>query len=127
MSHGPVIVLSGPQDPRAHEGIPVQPRRGDLDVPCPTCHGRGQYNVELHPHGRSKREVCADCRGDGWIETTGDATAVSDIVMVDGHPQWVTRYVAIDNSHLSPTAVRHFGDGSAVSSTGEDSSQNRPG
>jgi hypothetical protein len=127
MSHGPVIVLSGPQDPRAHEGIPVQPRRGDLDVPCPTCHGRGQYNVELHPHGRSKREVCADCRGDGWIETTGDATAVSDIVMVDGHPQWVTRYVTIDNSHLSPTAVRHFGDGAAGSPTGEDSSRNRPG
>lgn len=106
MSHGPVIVLSGPQDPRAHEGIPVQARRGDLDLPCPTCQGRGQYNVELHPHGRSKREVCADCRGDGWIETSGDATAVPDIVLVNGQPQWVTRYVPIDNSHLSPNAVR---------------------
>jgi hypothetical protein len=106
MSHGPIIVLSGPQDPRAYEGIPVQPRRGDLDLPCPTCKGRGQYNVELHPHGRSKREVCPDCRGDGWIETSGDATAVADIVMVDGHPQWVTRYVPIDNRHLSPAAAR---------------------
>jgi hypothetical protein len=55
--------------------------------------------------GRSKREVCPDCRGDGWIETSGDATAVQDIVMVNGQPQWVTRYVPIDNSHLTqPTA-----------------------
>jgi hypothetical protein len=100
MSHGPVVFLSGPQDPRALEGIPVRGRHGDLDVPCPTCKGRGQYNVELHPHGRSKREVCPDCRGDGWIETTGDATAIPDIVLVNGQPQWVTRYVPIDNSHL---------------------------
>jgi hypothetical protein len=104
MSHGPVIVLSGPHDPRALEGIPLQPRRGDLDVPCPTCKGRGQYNVELHPHGRSKREPCPDCGGAGWIETTGDLTAVSDIEMVDGQPRWVTRYVAVDNSHLHPGA-----------------------
>jgi hypothetical protein len=123
MSHGPIIVLSGPQDPRAYEGIPVQPRRGDLDLPCPTCKGRGQYNVELHPHGRSKREVCADCRGDGWIETSGDATAVSDIVMVNGHPQWVTRYVPIDNSHLSPGAAR-LDEGSGA--TAEDAGPGAP-
>jgi hypothetical protein len=123
MSHGPVIVLSGPQDPRAHEGIPVQARRGDLDLPCPTCQGRGQYNVELHPHGRSKREVCADCRGDGWIETSGDATAVPDIVLVNGQPQWVTRYVPIDNSHLSPNTVRVDG---GTGTTAEDAPGSGP-
>lgn len=106
MSHGPVIVLSGLQDPRALEGIPVQPRRGELDIVCPSCRGRGQYNVELHPHGRSKREVCPDCRGDGWIETSGDATPAHDIALVDGQPQWVTRYLPIDNAHLHPAAAR---------------------
>jgi hypothetical protein len=104
MSHGPIVVLSGPQDPRAHEGIPVQARRGDLDTPCPSCKGRGQYNVELHPHGRSKREPCPDCHGEGWIETSGDLTPVLDIVCVDGVAQWVTRYEAKDNSHLHPAA-----------------------
>jgi len=104
MSHGPVTILSGPQDPRAHEGIPVQPRRGDLDVLCPTCKGRGQYNVELHPHGRSKREACHDCMGQGWIETTGDAVPIHDIVLVNGQPQWVTRHEMIDNRHLHPKA-----------------------
>lgn len=105
MSHGPIVVLSGPQDPRAHEGIPVQPRRGDLDTPCPSCKGRGQYNVELHPHGRSKREPCPDCHGEGWIETSGDLTPVLDIECVDGVAQWVTRYEAKDNSHLHPGAL----------------------
>ena len=96
MSHGAITVLSGPQDPRAHEGIPVQSRRGNLDVPCPACKGRGQYNVELHPHGRSKREACPECGGEGWIETSGDAIAIFDIVLVDGQPQWITRYVPFD-------------------------------
>lgn len=104
MSHGPIIVLSGPDDPRALEGIPPQPRRRELDVPCPTCQGRGQYNVELHPHGRSKREPCPDCHGEGWIETSGDATPVFDIGLVDGQPQWVTRYAPIDQRHLHPQA-----------------------
>ena len=104
MSHGPIVVLSGPDDPRALEGIPEQPRRGDLDVHCPTCKGRGQYNKELHPHGRSKREPCHDCNGEGWIETSGDLTAVHEIDLVDGQPQWVTRYVAVDNSHLHANA-----------------------
>ena len=104
MSKGPIVILSGPQDPRALENIPVQPRRGELDVPCPTCDGRGQYNVELHPHGRSKRNACADCHGEGWIETTGDATAMFDIILVGGQPQWVRRFVPIDNSHLHPAA-----------------------
>jgi len=80
----------------------VQPRRGNLDAPCPSCKGRGQYNIELHPHGRSKREACPDCGGEGWIETSGDATAVFDIILVNGQPQWTTRYVPIDNSHLAP-------------------------
>lgn len=102
MSHGPIAILTGPQDPRALEGIPVQPRRGDLDVPCPTCAGRGQYNTELHPHGRSKRQPCPDCHGHGWIEVSGDAMPVVDIVCVNGQPQWVTRYAPIDNSHLWP-------------------------
>ena len=102
MSRGPIVVLSGPRDPRALENIPVQPRRGELDVPCPTCDGRGQYNVELHPHGRSKRNACADCVGEGWIETTGDATAMFDIISVGGQPQWVRRYVPLDNHHLFP-------------------------
>lgn len=104
MSHGPIIVLNGPHDPRALEGIPVQERRGELDVPCPTCLGRGQYNVELHPHGRSKREPCPDCHGSGWIETSGGATALHDISVIDGQPQWVTRYAPIDQGQLHPTA-----------------------
>lgn len=104
MGHGPIIVLSGPQDPRALEGIPVQQRRGDLDVHCPTCQGRGQYNVELHPHGRSKREACRDCHGDGWIETSGDPVAIIDIELVDGRPRWVTRHEFVDTRHLHPAA-----------------------
>jgi hypothetical protein len=39
MSHGPVIFLSGPQDPRALEGIPVRARHGALDLPCPKLQG----------------------------------------------------------------------------------------
>lgn len=119
MSHGPIVVLNGLQDPRALEGIPVRARRGKLDVICPTCKGRGQYNVELHPHGRSKREVCPDCRGDGWIETSGDPTEIPDISMVNGQPQWVTRQVPIDNSHLHPTAKRPDGEEAAPAPPGK--------
>lgn len=100
MAHGPIHILSGQADERAHEGIPSQPRRRHLDIACPTCLGRGQYNIELHPHGRSKREPCPDCGGEGWLETSGDMTQVFDIVTVDGCAQWVVRYVAIDNRHL---------------------------
>lgn len=105
MAHGPIHILSGPADARAHEGIPAQPRRRLLDVACPTCLARGQYNTELHPHGRSKREACPDCGGEGWLETSGDLTEVFDIVAVDGQAQWVTRYVAIDNQRLYAGAL----------------------
>lgn len=104
MGHGPVVVLSGPQDPRALEGIPVQKRHGELDMPCPTCKGRGQYNTELHPHGRSKRQQCPDCHGHGWIETTGDPVPMLDIVLVNGQPQWVNNGVLVDNRHLHARA-----------------------
>ena len=103
MGHGPIIVIDGPGEPGALDGIPVQERHRELDRICPTCQGRGQWNRELHPHGRSKREPCADCMGEGWIETTGDATAIFDIVRVNGQPQWVTRYAPINNNHLCRT------------------------
>jgi hypothetical protein len=96
-----IVHCDGPHHPRALEGIPVQPRRGDLDTICPTCQGRGQWNREIHGHGRSKREPCPTCHGDGWLETSGDATPIPDIVVVNGHAQWTVRYVHLDHGDLA--------------------------
>jgi hypothetical protein len=99
-----ITICDGPHHPQALDGIPVQPRRGDLDIACPACQGRGQWNRELHPHGRSKREPCADCLGEGWLETSGDATPITDIILVDGKAQWILRYAPIDHGPIQPGA-----------------------
>ncbi len=94
MSHPTRIVhCTGPQDSHALDGIPVQPRRGDLDAMCPDCVGHGQWNREicLISH-RSKRQGCETCDGRGWIETGDDLVNAHDIQMSeDGYPQWVVR------------------------------------
>jgi hypothetical protein len=94
MSHEKRIVhCSGPQDPHAFDGIPVQPRRGDLDAICPDCTGHGQWNreIDLASH-RSKRHFCERCDARGWLETGDDLVPGHDIELSqDGHPQWVIR------------------------------------
>jgi hypothetical protein len=94
MSHEKRIILcSGPRDPHAFDGIPLQHRTGDLDARCPACAGHGQWNreIDLASH-RSKRHVCDACEGRGWIETGDDMISSHEIVMTDeGHPKWVVR------------------------------------
>lgn len=96
--HEPPVMIDSFEHPRAFEGIPQIAKHGDLDEVCPTCHGHGQRNTEIHAHFRSKRQPCELCLGEGWIETSGDATPIPDIILVDGQPQWITRYVPFDNS-----------------------------
>jgi hypothetical protein len=94
MSHpSRIVTCSGPSDPHAFDGIPLQPRVGDLDALCPECAGRGQWNREIDLiNQRSKRHVCGVCDGRGWIETGDDMVASHDVVMSpEGYPQWVTR------------------------------------
>jgi hypothetical protein len=91
-----VIYCTGPDSPHAFDIVPLQPRNGALDAPCPVCRGHGQWNVELDLVSfRCKREICDLCLGAGWIESGTDPVAVPDIVMTrDGHPQWTVRYVS---------------------------------
>jgi hypothetical protein len=94
MSHEKRIVYcSGPQDRHAFDGIPLQPRKGQLDAVCPECVGHGQWNAEIDlASQRSKRCVCGKCDGRGWIETGDDLVPSHDIaVSPEGHPRWVTR------------------------------------
>ncbi len=94
MSHEKRIVhCSSPTDPHAFHGIPLQPRKGDLDVKCPVCAGHGQWNIEIDlVSQRCKRAVCDKCDGRGWIETGDDLVPSHDIHMSDkGYPMWVTR------------------------------------
>lgn len=100
--HAPPVVIDGPRHPRAFEGIPIATRRGQLDTTCPECEGRGQWNTEIHAHFRSKRQPCHLCLGEGWLETSGDATAVPDIIVVNGHAQWITRWVPFENGSFNP-------------------------
>lgn len=88
-----IISCAGPYDAHAFDGIPSQPRQGDLDACCPLCAGYGQWNSEIDlVSQRSKRHVCPKCDGRGWIETGDDLVPTHDIVMsADGYPQWVTR------------------------------------
>ena len=101
MSHEKrIVTCSGPGDAHAFDGIPVQPREGDLDLVCPLCAGSGQWNVEIDlVSHRSKRHVCDKCDGRGWIETGDDLVPSDDIVMSpEGYPQWVTRLDPSDDA-----------------------------
>jgi hypothetical protein len=94
LSHAKNIVhCSGPHEPHALHGIPMQPRRGDLDALCPACAGHGQWNSEIDlVSQRSKRQFCGTCGARGWIETGDDLVSSHDIVMTEeGHPKWVVR------------------------------------
>lgn len=92
--HDPSVTCEGPTDAHAFDGIPIRPRVANLDVMCPTCHGRGQWNREIDGQGRGIREDCRHCMGLGWLETGKDGIAVPDIVMgPEGHPKWITRMV----------------------------------
>jgi hypothetical protein len=94
-----IVQCSGPHEPHALHGIPLQPRSGDLDLQCPTCAGHGQWNSEIDlVSQRSKRHVCGKCDGRGWIETGDDMVSSHDIVMSpEGYPQWVTRLDVSDD------------------------------
>ena len=94
-----IVTCQGPGDPHCFDGIPVQPRRGDLDRLCPVCAGHGQWNREFDlVSQRSKRCFCDKCDGRGWIETGDDLVPSPDIVMSpDGYPMWVTRYDPSDD------------------------------
>jgi hypothetical protein len=96
MPHASDIVYpSGPDSPHAFDNVPLQPRSGRLDAPCPLCKGHGQWNSEIDLVSfRCTRVICNHCLGEGWVETGSDPIAVFDIVMTpEGHPQWITRYV----------------------------------
>lgn len=82
-------------DPLAFFNIPLLPRNGSLDAPCPVCKQHGQWNVELDTISmRCKRAACDNCYGSGWIETGNDARAVPDIIMTpEGYPKWIVRYL----------------------------------
>jgi DnaJ-class molecular chaperone len=88
-----IVYCSSPTDPHACHGIPVQPRKGDLDEICPVCAGHGQWNTEIDlVSQRCKRTVCDKCDGRGWIETGDDLVPSHDIHMSEeGYPMWVTR------------------------------------
>lgn len=101
-AHEPPVLIDGFAHPRAFEGIPRIAKHGQLDEECPTCAGHGQRNTEIHAHFRSKRQPCDDCLGEGWIETSGDATPVPDIIIgPSGEPQWIIRWVPFDNAALA--------------------------
>jgi len=88
-----IVQCAGPLDPHATDGIPLCPRRGELDEMCDVCGGRGQWNreIDLVSH-RSKRTVCPRCEGRGWIETGDDLIRTDDIELSrEGRPQWVVR------------------------------------
>jgi len=96
MAHASNIVLcTGPEDPYALFNISLVPRNGALDARCPVCHGHGQWNAEIDLVSmRSKRAICDNCYGAGWVETGNDARAVPDIVMTpEGYPKWIIRYI----------------------------------
>ena len=90
-----VVHCAGPDSPHALDIVPLQPRNGTLDAPCPICRGHGQWNAEIDLVSfRCQRVICDYCYGAGWIETGTDPVGLPDIVMTpDGHPKWVTRYV----------------------------------
>jgi hypothetical protein len=96
MAHASNIVRPlGPDAPYGLDNIPMLPRNGALDLPCPVCHQRGQWNTELDLVSfRCKRQACDTCLGAGWIETGNDARLVPDIIMTpEGYPKWILRAI----------------------------------
>jgi hypothetical protein len=96
MPHASDIVYpSGPDSQHAFDNVPLQPRNGTLDAPCPLCKGHGQWNSEIDLVSfRCQRVICDHCLGEGWIETGVDPIAIFDIVMTpEGNPKWITRYI----------------------------------
>ncbi|WP_156678417.1 hypothetical protein [Sphingomonas profundi] len=96
MAHASEIVhCDGPDAPHAFDIIPLQPRNGTLDAPCPICKGHGQWNSEIDLISfRCKRTICDCCYGSGWVETGDDLVAQIDIVRgPGGEAMWVTRYI----------------------------------
>lgn len=96
MAHASNLVYpKGPDDAHAFDIVPLAPRKGSLDAPCPTCKGHGQWNIEIDLVSfRCKRKACDECLGSGWIETGDDAREVPDIIMtLEGYPRWITRIV----------------------------------
>lgn len=103
MGHGgKPVEVEGPDSPHAFDIVPLQPRNGALDAPCPICKGHGEWNSEIDLVSfRCKRTICDHCYGNGWIETGEDPIGLPDIVMTpEGHPRWVTRYV--EKADLAP-------------------------
>lgn len=89
-----MVECSGPDDPHAFTGVPLQHRSAALDAPCPLCRGHGQWNARVDLGNlRAERTICPNCEGRGWIETGSDAIAEADIATApSGRPQWFTRY-----------------------------------
>lgn len=91
--HGslPPIMIDGPDHPHAFDGIPLDQRPPGRDTRCTSCKGHGAWNAMLHiDTGRCRIQGCSECDGSGWISSNGQAP-VADIVIVDGHPAWITR------------------------------------
>ncbi len=88
-----LIHCTGPHDPHAFHGIPVQPRRGELDALCPHCRGHGGWNAQIDlASQRAVRAFCDHCDARGWIETGDDMVTSPDIEMSpEGYPRWTTR------------------------------------
>lgn len=96
-----IVVCAGPYAPHAFDNIPLAPRNGALDAPCPVCKQHGQWNAEIDLVSfRCKRAICDYCYGNGWIETGDDAIAIPDIVWdpLLKCPKWITRYVPQRNA-----------------------------
>jgi hypothetical protein len=89
-----IITCTGPADPHALDGISQQPRMGKLDSACPLCLGHGQWNREYDlVSQRSKRTLCHQCDGRGWIETGDDPVPSHDVALSpEGYPDWVVRF-----------------------------------
>ena len=93
MHESRIVICRGPLDKHAFDGIPLQPRRGELDEICPACRGHGQWNgqIDLASH-RCIRVICDRCDSRGWVETGDDLVSTPDIVLhPDGYPQWIER------------------------------------
>jgi len=97
MPHADTVVYCiGPDSPHAFDIVPLQPRNGALDAPCPICRGHGQWNTQIDLVSmRCMRAICDTCFGAGWIETGDDLIDLPDIILTpEGHPKWITRQVS---------------------------------
>ena len=90
-----IVCPTGPNAPHAFDNIPLLPRNGALDAPCPICKQHGQWNAEIDLISfRCKRAICDTCYGSGWIETGDDARLIPDIIMTpEGYPKWILRAI----------------------------------